>query len=381
MKSLFRSYLPAVIATAFCLCTACKREPVLHLHRDALLELKLSAQLKLQAVWQYDFGYDYTKDWHYGWDEADLSIFGPMGYPDFRGFDMRQYYLGYYPGQAHTSVRQYQSDNEFITISCDEGYHDLLAWNKLQTQQGVQSIVFTETLDEVSAQTRRNVMLRDNTYPGTKDNYNYNQPEALFCNYTRDFEISGNPQEYSWDEENHCWFKKVEMELQPVTYIYLTQIILHNNKGRIDGIDGSCSLSAMSKGVSLNTCITMNDAITVDYYSRLKREISLGDEKVDIIGGRVMTFGICNTNPSKVTKAEELGTAHRHYMDVNMVFNNGLDSTLVFDVTNQVRRLYKGGVITIDLDVDKIKIPDRPGGSGFDAVVKAPDDEQYEFEI
>ena len=40
-----------------------------------------------------------------------------------------------------------------------------------------------------------------------------------------------------------------------------------------------------------------------------------------------------------------------------MMFNNGKDQTLVFDVTDQVRKRYKGGVITVELDVDTIPYP------------------------
>lgn len=72
----------------------------------------------------------------------------------------------------------------------------------------------------------------------------------------------------------------------------------------------------------------------------------------------------------------------RHYMDVNMQFNNGIDSTFVFDVTDQVRKRYKGGVLTVELDADTIKIPRRKGGSGFDAVVKDFEDGgTHEFEM
>jgi hypothetical protein len=56
-----------------------------------------------------------------------------------------------------------------------------------------------------------------------------------------------------------------------------------------------------------------------------------------------------------------------------------MDSTMVFDVTDQVRKHYKGGVITVELDVDTVPIPTRPGGSGFNAVVVDPDSVTYEF--
>ena len=64
-----------------------------------------------------------------------------------------------------------------------------------------------------------------------------------------------------------------------------------------------------------------------------------------------------------------------------MQFYNGKDSTLVFDVTDQVRRLFRGGVITIDVDMDHVPTPNRKGGSGFDAVVKDYDEEEWEFDM
>ena len=65
-----------------------------------------------------------------------------------------------------------------------------------------------------------------------------------------------------------------------------------------------------------------------------------------------------------------------------MQCNNGMDSTFVFDVTDQVRERYKGGVITVELNVDDVPIPKRSGGSGFNAVVKETEDGgTWEFEM
>ncbi len=63
------------------------------------------------------------------------------------------------------------------------------------------------------------------------------------------------------------------------------------------------------------------------------------------------------------------------------MFYNGMDSTFVFDVTDQVRERYKGGVITVELDMDTVPIPKRSGGSGFDAVVKDYEYEEYYFDF
>ena len=83
-----------------------------------------------------------------------------------------------------------------------------------------------------------------------------------------------------------------------------------------------------------------------------------------------------------MSRSAKVDDPQHHYMDFTMQFNNGIDSTFVFDVTEQVKKRYKGGVLTVELDVDTIKIPTRSGGSGFDAVVKDFEDGgTHEFEM
>ena len=100
------------------------------------------------------------------------------------------------------------------------------------------------------------------------------------------------------------------------------------------------------------------------------------------MGVKLRAFGICNTAANKLQDASQLHDPNRHYIDMNLQFINGMDSTLVFDVTDQVRRRYKGGVITIELDVDTVPMPTRRGGSGFNAVVLDTEDGgTYEFDM
>ena len=70
-------------------------------------------------------------------------------------------------------------------------------------------------------------------------------------------------------------------------------------------------------------------------------------------------------------------------LDFNVLFNNsGMDSTIVRDVSDQIRNQCRGGIITIEIDVDQMNIPTRTGGSGFDAVVKDTEDGgTYEFDM
>ena len=174
----------------------------------------------------------------------------------------------------------------------------------------------------------------------------------------------------------------LDMLLKPVTYIYLPQIILHNNHNKIVNVDGSGNLSGMARTVNINTGISGSDAVTVHYNVRFKPYCLKDQEVVDIIGGRLMTFGMCDLNPNAITRQEDIPENRRHFMDVTMLFNNGIDSTFVFDVTDQVRQKYKGGVLTIELDMDTIPVPSRSGGSAFDAVVKDYEDGgTHEFEM
>jgi hypothetical protein len=211
------------------------------------------------------------------------------------------------------------------------------------------------------------------------------QPEPLFSSYEQDIEVNRNLKGFEYDSLRHVWVRTLTMILKPITYIYLTQVILHHNRGRITSIDGSANLSGFARTTTLNSGIAGSDAITVYYATRLKRDcpmvpygtraedVSDDASRVDIVGGRLMTFGLCDHNSGAIKRREDVRDQNRHYMDLVMQFNNGVDSTFVFDVTDQVRKRYKGGVITVELDMDTIPVPSRNGGSGFNAVVAEPD--------
>ena len=355
--------------------TACRREPDLHLYEEANVTFDLPVvDLELEVYWNYEIGFDATYDWraewYYGWDETDRQIFGEIGYTEPTAFNLRRYYTGSVPYAPHTSVLSDRIEGTTFQGRYNWGFWDILVWNDIMTLDGVQSLNFDETtsLDYVTAYT--NQSMQSSRYQAPRYTRSFYEPEALFTAYDQAIEINSNLEGFEYDEARGVWVKKLPMVLLPITYIYPTQVILHNNRGRISSIDGSSNLSGMARSVTLNTGQAGPDAITVYYKSRLKKDCDKQGELVDIVGGRLMTFGLCNTIANNVRRAEELDDQPRHYMDVTMQFNNGMDSTFVFDVTDQVRRRYKGGVITVELDMDTIPVPRRSGGSGFDAVVK-----------
>ena len=387
MTGMMKKYMAMVlpVAVMVMMLTGCERKPELHLDYSGNINVDLPiVELELDVLWNYDAeaetGYNWREEWYYGWDDEDKSLFGEIGYSKPTLFQIRRYYTGEEAYAAHTSVLSDVLNGYTYSAAFDWGYWDLLAWNEITTSDGIQSLRFDEqtSLDYVTAHTGQT--MNSAAYQAPKYTRSFYQPEALFSAYTQAVEINKNLDGFTYDESRGVWVKQLQMLLRPVTYIYLTQVIIHHNNGRITGVDGNANLSGMARSVNLNTGVTGSDAITVYYNVRFKKNCDMKGESVDIAGGRLMTFGMCNVNGSRADETVDDGK--HHYMDVHMQFNNGMDSTFVFDVTKQVQKRYKGGVLTVELDADTIKIPTRKGGSGFDAVVKDFEDGgTHEFEM
>ena len=383
------------------LCTSCVRDPELHLYEegDATIDLPV-VDLDLEVYWNYEIGYGIQYDWHaewyYGWDTEDERIFGPIGYTEPTVFELRRYYTGDTPLVPHTSKLESVIEGRSFRGQYDWGYWDILVWNQVYTLDGVQSLHFDEetSLDYVTAYT--NPSMNPSRYHAPIYTHSFYEPEPLFAAYDQGIEINRNLNGFVYDEERNVWVKKLNMMLQPITYIYLPQVILHHNNGRITSVDGSGNLSGMARSTTVNTGIAGSEAISVYFNTRMKKGVEWygadaadganraaeAYELVDIVGGRLMTFGIPKLAANRISRANEVEDGQRHYMDVTMQFNNGMDSTFVFDVTNKVRERYKGGVITVELDMDTVPIPQRKGGSGFDAIVKDFEDGgTHEFEM
>ena len=393
-------FLPIIVISFFVLLVSCMREPELHLYEPQNVEMDIPlVDLELEVLWDYELAFDVQYDWHaewfYGWDEHDLAIFGELGYTEPTVFNLRRYLTGDVPYIPHTSViASPPFEGTHFQDRFDWGFWDILVWNDVRTIDGVQSLIFDEktSLDSVTAYT--NQSMHRSRFNAPRYTHAFWAPEPLFAAYDRGIEINRNLDGFEYDKERNIYVRKLDMMLYPITYIYLTQVILHNNNGRIVQSEGNADLSGMARSTTLNTGTAGSDAITVYYNDNLKKDCALVPygtpeddpsrlvaEHADIIGGRLMTFGMCNQTPRKINHYTEVTDIHKHYIDVNVQFNNGMDSTIVFDVTDQVRRRYRGGVLTVELDMDTVPIPQRSGGSGFDAVVKDFEKVQYEFDM
>ena len=352
----------------------CRREPPLHLYWEKTEFEFPIVELDLEVYWDYELAlginYDWRAEWYYGWDDEDRRLFGEIGYTEPTAFNIRLYHTGDEAYGKHSRPTSVYMIGRKLRREFDWGFWDILAWNDVHTLDGVQSLIFDEetTYDYVTARTSQT--MNSAPYHAPRYNNSFYEPEQLFSAYEQAIDINPNLEGFVYDEEENIWVRRLHMLLEPITYIYLPQVILHHNNGRIAAVQGSANLSGMARSTNLNTGVTGMDAIAVYFNMRMKNDMYKGSEKVDIVGGRLMTFGMCGLNANRISRGVELNDGQRHYLDVTMQFNNGMDSTFVFDVTDQVRQRYKGGVLTVELDMDTVPIPKRSGGSGFNAVVK-----------
>jgi len=381
-----------VVTIAFTIASlfSCSVEPPLHLYDGIDIEWPElpMVDLDIEVIWEYEWEIDWKLEWEYGWDIKDSAIFGPIGYTEPKSFELRRYYNLADSVAPHYIVTSHHVDGKNFKASYNFGWYDLLLWNTIQTKDGVQSIIIDESdLDNTIARTNKTMYSVRTGAESAVTNQTYYQPEDLFADYITKVHITTNVDDYDYyDPVKRIYYKKLKGELQPLVYIYLPQLIIHNNRGRLSAVDGNAVLTGMAYKTNMNTGMTGNQDINVYFNDRMKNNITIKNGKnkgevVDIVGGRLTSFGICNTNPYEIKTRATVNDSIPHYIGMTVQFNNGMDSTMVFDVTETLRRHYRGGVLTMEIDMDTVPIPQRSGGSGFDAVVKDFEEETYEFDM
>lgn len=376
-------------------------EPPLHLPAQEVLVEAPIVETELEVVWNVDI--DLHEEWTYGWDQEDTKFWnGDIGYPEPIDFQVRRYHLGYNPHAPHTNVdpfpvfgqRKFRRTYEF-------GYYDMLIWSDIDADEQV-LIIDDDDLEEVHATTTitrgmtpvatRSENTDFNVVTGVAiDNSQitglFNQPEIFYATYPREIYISPDIKDYDYyDEVEKCWVKKLNCVLVPRVFIYLVQVIIRNNQsGRIKDASSDNCLSNLAAGTSVNDGHTWNLPGVVYFKSRMKHDLDYKGEKVDVVGAKLTTFGLCDLPAYDEWKGPEYTgsrTDLRNELYVSLTFNNGATQILQFDVTDQVRRQTHGGLITVVIDAKDVPDPEGPGsGSGTLFVPTVEDYDEVIYDI
>ena len=342
--------------TILSLCTSCI-EPPLHLPGQEILIEMPAVETELSVVWNVDV--DWQKDWYYGWDAQDTQIWGSLGYSMPSSYQARRYFTGEDAHAPHAQVDAFSIRDTRFRRFFSFGWFDMLFWSDIDSPDGTQVLLMNESPEEVIATTTGTKGLSRFAL-GSQDVIGLrNQPEIFYAAYLEDIYISRDLSDYEYDEEENVYIKRIETQLRPLVYIYLVQIILVNNDGRVTGVDGNTALSSMASGVNVNTGVTTDSPSLIYFNTRMKKELLADGKPCDIIGGKFTTFGLCGMEP--YTRSGALYEGPRASLTNNLffdlTFSNGGVKTFSADVTAQCQTQAHGGIITVWLDCSKLDPP------------------------
>ena len=367
-------------------------EPPLHLPaQDLMVDLPIVVtEMKLDLVWNVDV--DWNTQWYYGWDEEDVKNWGELSYPVPTSYEVRRYYVGDKPRQPHT-----HEGTDSLTIYTNSfrrtyqfGYYDMLVYSNIDSKDQTQVVLVDESdLEDVKATTTvtRSMSLSKGVSGSGRATALYNQPEIFYSAYPRDIYISRNMEDYDYfNEAENVWVKHVQCTLEPIVYVYLVQVVLLNNDGRVRGISGDCAISAFASGTSVNTGHTFNTPCMVYFNARLKKDLAYKDgRRADIIGGKLTTYGLCDMEGFSVSgsRAQYAGSRGElpNYLYVDLNMSGGSVQTLQFNVTRQCQEQCHGGIITVEIDCHDIDNPTDDPGSGSLFNPKVEDYDELEYDI
>ena len=355
---------------------ACTIDPPLHLRKTAETAVVLVPTITTTFMWQVNW----QTEWQFNWS---VDALGPLEYVVPNSVRMHDYTLDPdYQPKSHT-VYNFNGTNGQVQLF--QGVHNLLfhnvgsevnlfrAENDLADihaytrviSSGLKSSIPVMTLEQKEAAATRTETEIEINEPVVL------MPDELFTMYDKERVISDNLDDFEYIDGKYVLH--IKGDLEPVTYIYLFQIKLLNNWERVTGSIGGAALTGMADDVCLPTRMNSTSTASVPMDVHIDKA-----DNPDLLGARVMTFGIPGCNPADPASLAQAPQGN-HYLVANICFATGQYKNIRIDVTDQVRALPTGGVITLEIDVNDFppEIIDPPitgNGSGFNPLISTWDD-------
>ena len=367
------SRILGMLFLAVLLCS-CRIDPPLHLRKAVDVEVELDATVNVDVMWQVNW----EVEWDYAWNVETL---GPVGYEAPASMRVHSY-----PHDANGELAAHQihnfagdqsriqltagtydflfhnNDSEAILFRSDGDFDDIYAYTR-EISKGLResTLVKSSRQKEGSAAPASRATTKTEGTRAFDDEPVVLMPDALYALYAPNEEVSDNLEDYEYINGRYVY--RIHGDLHPVTYIYLIQVYLLHNNGRVIGSAGGAALTGMAEGTDLHTGVNTTKVVSVPMDLRINKA-----DNPDLLGARVMTFGIpgCNPYDDKSVAA----APSEHYLVLSVAYNDGGFKNIHVDVTDQVRTLPTGGVITVELDVDDFPPEEgEPGeGGGFNAL-------------
>ena len=327
-------------------------EPPLHLPGQEMKIILPQVDTDIDVAW--DVHTDVQVKYHFGWDETDAALWDSLEYPMPKLIEVRRYYTGENPDGAIVGKDGFTIDTPSFRKYFQFGYYNLLFWSDVDFKGESPNVQIDESNpNNVIAYTNGSKGFNgrcenDDAIIGLHD-----QPEMMYGAYPKDVHISENLNDYEYDAENNVYIKHIEAILKPLVYMYLVQIVLHNNESIVQDVDGNAAITSLARGTIVNTGHTLDDACMVYMPTRMKKGIKIDGEEVDIVGGRLNTFGLCDMeryDSNKGTTYQGGRSDLHNYIYFDLTLADGTVKTYRRDITDQMKKQAYGGIITIDID-------------------------------
>lgn len=327
-------------------------EPSLHLPGQEMKIILPQVDTDIDVAW--DVHTDVQVKYHFGWDETDAALWDSLEYPMPKLIEVRRYYTGENPDGAIVGKDGFTIDTPSFRKYFQFGYYNLLFWSDVDFKGESPNVQIDES-------NPNNVIAYTNGskgFNGRSENDDaiiglHDQPEMMYGAYPKDVHISENLNDYEYDAENNVYIKHIEAILKPLVYMYLVQIVLHNNESIVQDVDGNAAITSLARGTIVNTGHTLDDACMVYMPTRMKKGIKIDGEEVDIVGGRLNTFGLCDMeryDSNKGTTYQGGRSDLHNYIYFDLTLADGTVKTYRRDITDQMKQQAYGGIITIDID-------------------------------
>ena len=344
------------------LAPACTINPPLHLRMQAPTQVVLDAKVDVSVMWQADW----TTEWSFPWA---AEVLGPLTYTEPKSMRLHIYPLDAQGKPKAHIVRNFYGTSAELDIAV--GVNDLLFHNNDSEALLFQESDEAEMIDcttrivssGIKASSPVKTVSQKSETKATTDSLPEEpvalMPDALFSEYVKAFYISDDLNDYEYIDGRYVLH--IEGTLQPLTYIHLFQINLHNNCGRVVGSNGGVALTGVSAGVDLRSRVTDPYSVSVINDAPFNRG-------TDQFGIRMLSFGIPGCNPYDEASVAA-SPAGPHFLVLNVTYMDATWRNIRIDVTEAFRALPLGGVITLDLDVDDFPPDHALRGDGFQALI------------
>lgn len=352
--------------------TSCGIEPPLHLRKavEASVSLDMDMEFQAELMWQVDW----ETRWEYEWN---TEVNGDLGYSEPEGIRMHTYTLGAEGKRVSSQTYNFMGLKAQAPVTV--GVHDFLFHSNsssvvLYRQDGELAHVEAYTR-VISSGLRQSLPVQTMAQKLSATKADEEEPESqpvtfqpdeLFALYDPAHVISDRLEDYEMVDGRYVI--RIQGNLHPATFIYLVQVHLKNNNGRVIGSMGGAALTGVAEGTDLETGLTNQMAVSIPFDLLINREAD-----PDLLGGRVLTFGIPGCNPLDEASVAAAPKG-RHFLVLNITYSNGKYKNVRAEITDQLRALPSGGVIELELDVNDFPPdpddPDQPAeGGGFNPVI------------